>query len=65
MSLSAHVVVIKDEEILLIQRADFKIWVCPAWGGGAVWQRDVRWPSSRISAREAFAPRSRSVARVI
>jgi cytosine/adenosine deaminase-related metal-dependent hydrolase len=32
MSLSAHVVVIKDEEILLIQRADFKIWVCPAWG---------------------------------
>lgn len=33
MLLSAHVVVIKDEEILLIQREDFKVWGLP---GGQV-----------------------------
>ncbi|MBO0778569.1 MAG: NUDIX domain-containing protein [Ktedonobacteraceae bacterium] len=33
MSLSAHVVVIKNGEILLIQREDFKVWVLP---GGQV-----------------------------
>lgn len=60
MSLSAHVVVIKDEEILLIQRADFKIWVCPALGAALSGNEMCAGPPAG-SHREKRSPRARGV----
>lgn len=64
MSLGAHVVVIKDGEVLLIQREDFKIWVLPgghAEAGESAAQAAVRvWHRQPI--RDALADIGGSVA---